>query len=339
MKNVKKLIAAALIGVLAVSAVGCKMIGKTEAAIKKSPVATVNKDTITKGDLDEKMKAVMEQMKAQGIDPTTQQGKDILKQQQQQVLQAMIQEKIILQKAAELKLVPEKAKLNEEVNKKIDEIKSQYKNEAGKVDETKFNEALKTANFSIDQLKTLIGNEVVKEKVRDYIIKDVKIDDAKVKEYYDMYSYKYTEKPNKIHLAHILTKTEDEAKKAKERLEKGEAFDKVAKEMSIDTAANQKGGDLGEVPFVDSGMDQTFMTAALKLAKGNISNPVQTQFGFHIIKCIDKVEYPVKKYETVKEEIKKTLLQEEQDKKVTDTYAKWKKDAKIETKKYEKNLG
>ena len=332
MKNVKKIIATALVGILAVSAVGCKMIGKTEAAIKKSPVAKVNKDTITRGELDEQMKQVIEQLKMQGIDPASQQGKDLLKQQQQQVLDNMIMNTIIKQKATELKVVPEKAKLDEEVNKKIDEIKKNYQ------DEAKFNEALKTANLTIEQLKSLISDEVIKEKVRNKVIEGMKIEDAKVKEYYDMYSFKYTEKPNKIHLAHILTKTEDEAKKARDRVVKGEDFAKVAKEMSIDTAANEKGGDLGEVPYVDSGMDETFMKAAMLLSKGVVSLPVKTQFGFHIIKCIDKIEYPVKKFEAVKEEITTTLLTEAQDKKVTDTLAQWKKDAKIETKKYEKNL-
>jgi foldase protein PrsA len=91
-----------------------------------------------------------------------------------------------------------------------------------------------------------------------------------------------------------------------------------------------------EVPFVGSGFDETFMSTALAQAEGKISAPVQTQFGFHIIKTISKTNYPVKKFEDVKEEIKKTLLDQEKQTKYTDTMTKWRTDAKIKT--YEENL-
>jgi len=331
-KNIKKLIAATLIGVFAVSAVGCKMVGKTQAAIDKSPVAKVNKDYITRGEFDKKLNQIKDQMKAQGMDVSSEQGKTMLTQQKQQLLDSMILEKIIMQKADELKLTSDKKKLDEEVKKQYDEIKKGYG------DEAKFNEALKGANLTAESLKVLLKDEVVKSKVIDYLIKDVKVEDSKAKEYYDANTAKYTEKPNTIHLAHILTKTQEEAIKAKSRVDKGEAFDKVAKEMSTDTVANEKGGDLGEVNYVDSGFDETFMKAALAMKPGTISTPVKTQFGYHVIKCIEKKEYPVKAFDKVKDEIKKQLLEEAQAKKVQDTYAKWKKDAKIETKKYEKNL-
>jgi len=283
-------------------------------------------------------------LKMQQIDPASEQGKEMLKQQQPQVLESLIMAKVVKQKAETLKLLPEKAKLDAEVNKKLDELKGKYTNEAGKPDEAKFKDALKQANLTIDQLKALISDEVVNDKVRAYIVKDIKIDDSKVKEYYDMYGQlKYTEKPNTMHLQHILTKTEDEAKKVKERLTKGEDFATVAKEVSTDPSAKENGGDLGIVNYdgsTESGSQliPEFMKGALPLAKGAISNPVKTEYGFHIIKCIDKTEYPVKAYDKVKEEIRTTLLEEAQNKKVTETLEKWKKEAKIETKKYEKNL-
>ena len=80
--------------------------------------------------------------------------------------------------------------------------------------------------------------------------------------------HSYTEKPNQIHLAHILVKTEDEAKKVKDRLDKGEDFAKVAKEVSTDPGSKDKGGDLGTVPYVNSGFDATFMAAAIALKEG-----------------------------------------------------------------------
>jgi foldase protein PrsA len=138
-----------------------------------------------------------------------------------------------------------------------------------------------------------------------------------------------------IKLAHILVGTEDEAKKVKERLGKGEDFAKLAKELSTDTGSKDNGGEY-EVPYVGSGFDQTFMTAAMAQGEGQISAPIGTQFGFHVIKTIKKTEYPVKKFDTVKEEIKTALLTENQQSKYLETMSKWREEAKI--KYYDDNL-
>ena len=91
---------------------------------------------------------------------------------------------------------------------------------------------------------------------------------------------------DEIHAAHILVKTEAEAKKARERVTTGhEDFAKVAKEISIDPSAKQNGGDLGF--FLPGQMVAPFAKAVEALKDGEISQPVQTQFGWHIIKRIE----------------------------------------------------
>ena len=82
-----------------------------------------------------------------------------------------------------------------------------------------------------------------------------------------------------IHARHILLPTEDEAKKALARVKGGEDFAKVATELSKDPSGN--GGDLGW--FTKDRMVPEFSDAAFKLKKGEISEPVKTQFGWHII--------------------------------------------------------
>lgn len=67
-----------------------------------------------------------------------------------------------------------------------------------------------------------------------------------------------------------------------ERLNKGESFDKLAKELSIDKGSGKRGGDLGF--FGRGAMVKPFELAAFKLEKNQISEPVKTQFGYHIIK-------------------------------------------------------
>ena len=85
---------------------------------------------------------------------------------------------------------------------------------------------------------------------------------------------------NRVHARHILLPTEDEAKKALARVKGGEDFAKVATELSKDPSAN--GGDLGW--FTKDRMVPEFSEAAFKLKEGEISEPVKTQFGWHIIK-------------------------------------------------------
>src|SRR5271167_3067038 len=83
-----------------------------------------------------------------------------------------------------------------------------------------------------------------------------------------------------IHARHILLPTEDDAKKALARVKGGEDFAKVANEVSKDTAGD--GGDLGW--FTKDRMVPEFSEAAFKLKEGEISDPVKTQFGWHVIK-------------------------------------------------------
>ena len=89
---------------------------------------------------------------------------------------------------------------------------------------------------------------------------------------------------NKIKCLHILLKKQSEALVILERLNKGESFVNLAKEFSIDKASGKRGGDLG---FFRRGMMvKPFEDVAFKLEKGQISEPVKTEFGYHIIKRI-----------------------------------------------------
>lgn len=326
MKNIRKILAVALISVLAVSSVGCNMISKTESGIKKSPVAKFDNMTITKAQLDERMVSVVDQFKQQYGDKfmDNSQYKDQFVQQQKDMLDNMITEKILLKKADELKVAPkDDAAKKALTDAKMEELKKAYTEDA--VKKSGF-----TQGYTDPKLISYATDIAIMDKVYAEMIKGVTVDDKAVQDYYNSNPLEFTEKPNTIHLAHILVATEDEAKKVKERLNKGEAFDKVAKEVSTDTASKDKGGDLDTVPYLNSGFDVNFMAAATALNEGTISEPVKTQFGYHIIKVIKKDTYPVKKFDAVKDDIKNQLLAAAQNKKYTDTLQQWKTDAKIQ---------
>jgi len=89
---------------------------------------------------------------------------------------------------------------------------------------------------------------------------------------------------NNIKCLHILVKKNSEALMVVDRLKNGESFTNLAKELSIDKASGKRGGDLG---FFRKGMMvKPFEDVAFRLEKGQISEPVKTEFGYHIIKRI-----------------------------------------------------
>lgn len=89
---------------------------------------------------------------------------------------------------------------------------------------------------------------------------------------------------DKIRCAHILVQKESQAKEILDKIKKGESFSKLAQQYSLDSS-RRKGGDLG---FFGRGiMVKEFEKAAFSLNKGQVSQPVKTQFGYHIIKRLD----------------------------------------------------
>lgn len=125
-----------------------------------------------------------------------------------------------------------------------------------------------------------------------------------------------------IHARHILVATEAEAKEIAERLKKGDDFATVAKEKSKDPSA--EGGDLGF--FTRGQMLKSFEDAAFALEEGQISEPVQTQFGWHIIKVEEKRTRPLPTFDQVKDQITTQLTQQ----KAKDTIRGLHDSAKIE---------
>jgi peptidyl-prolyl cis-trans isomerase C len=120
-------------------------------------------------------------------------------------------------------------------------------------------------------------------------------DDAMHKVYDE--AIKQTPNEQEVHARHILVATEGEAKDVEAQLKNGADFAALAKQKSKDPGAAE-GGDLGY--FTKDQMVPEFAEAAFKLDKGQISEPVKTQFGWHIIKLEDKRVKPTPSYDQVK---------------------------------------
>ncbi len=87
---------------------------------------------------------------------------------------------------------------------------------------------------------------------------------------------------NKIKCSHILVVKQSESLAIVERLKKGEKFGKLAKELSVDSGSAKRDGNLGY--FTKGMMVKPFEEVAFKLQIGEISDPIKTEFGYHIIK-------------------------------------------------------
>jgi peptidyl-prolyl cis-trans isomerase C len=145
--------------------------------------------------------------------------------------------------------------------------------------------------------------------------------DAAIKAAYDE-AAKNQKPQTEIHARHILVGTEEEAKAALKRLMGGEEFADIAKSVSKDPGA--EGGDLGW--FTKDRMVPEFADAAFKLDVGQVSDPVKSPFGWHIIEILDKREKPFPAFNEVKDQVSRYVVQKAQSALV----AELRKGAKIE---------
>lgn len=135
------------------------------------------------------------------------------------------------------------------------------------------------------------------------VFKKIQVTEKELKTYYDKNKAMFVQK-EQVKAKHILFKTQEEALTAKERILKGESFEDVAKELSIGPSA-PKGGDLGW--FEKEQMVPEFANSAFSLAIDEISDPVKTQFGYHIIKVYEKKVAGTKSFADVRTEMERTL--------------------------------
>jgi peptidyl-prolyl cis-trans isomerase C len=159
-------------------------------------------------------------------------------------------------------------------------------------------------------------------KLLDTEAKKAATEDAMRKVYDD--ATKQMQPEEEVHARHILVESEDEAKAVREELQKGANFAELAKSKSKDPSAQAEGGDLGF--FTKDQMVPEFAEAAFKLEKGQISEPVKSSFGWHIIQVEEKRMRPLPDYEQVKPQIQQFVVRKAQ----SEYLAKLREGAKIE---------
>ena len=190
-----------------------------------------------------------------------------------------------------------------DVQKKLDELKQQFY--AG--DESKYQAELKKYGLTDPDVRENLRASLLSQKIFDKVTKGVTVTDADVRKYYDDNIDQFTQ-PESRDVSHILVKTKAEAEKIRAELENGADFATLAKKYSTDTQSAKLGGELGNQPREQ--WVKPFGDALWALKTGEISQPVQSQFGWHVIKAnSDITPKKVTPFEQVKDQIKSQLLE------------------------------
>ena len=287
-------------------------------------VATVNGQNISKQQLQELFNAALQASGAKISD---------LNAQQQlggytQLLQDLIMDKLVAAAASSEKVS------DADVDAELAKIKGQFP------DEKAFQEQITQAGMTPEKLKENIRTGLQQSRWMKSQVKPAEITDEQAKAFYES-NIKEFEQPETVKASHILfmvepdaapdvvKQKEEAAKKAAERAAAGEDFTKLAKELSEEPGASESGGDLGFFP--KDRMVPEFAEAAFAQKVGDISKPVKTQFGWHVIKVTDKKAAGTVPFDQVKEQVVSYLKSNDQREAVQAVLNKLKESAKIET--------
>lgn len=187
------------------------------------------------------------------------------------------------------------------------------------------------------QIQVLTDEHLAKGYVQKNILSKVKVTDKDVEEYYKNHIKEF-EKPESVRVRHILIGfkgdiSDDEKKKLRKKAEDilrkakdGNDFAKLASEYSDDPGSKAKGGDLGYFPR--GNMVPEFENAAFSLKPGEISDIVETPYGYHIIKLEDKKAAETPAFDSVKDQAKIKATQAEEQKKINEFIEKARKETR-----------
>ncbi|MHC4458986.1 MAG: peptidylprolyl isomerase, partial [Planctomycetota bacterium] len=281
---------------------------------------TVNGVDITESQVEEQIKPQLDRLAARSQKLPPQ-----FIEQYKQRLRGQILERMIVQQLLDQKVKENKIKVTEEdVTKKLEEMASSQSPPLSLED---FESLVKTTGQSLDQIKERIrkglGYEKLIEAQREGK-KDITEDDAR--KYYSEHSEQF-KTPEQVRASHILIKPDAadpnkdpnqakaEAKaKAQDLLNKIKEDADFAELAKANSACPSSAGG-GDLKFFRKGqMVPPFEKTAFSLKVGQVSDVVETRFGYHIIKVTDRKEASVTTFEQAKEDISKRLSQEEQNK-------------------------
>ncbi len=223
-----------------------------------------------------------------------------------QVLQKMVDQQLIYERGRRL-----------EIEASAEEVEASMEERRGSSDEDTFAAELSAAGISKSSYRASVERELVVSKTISLEMEDVRVSDAEIKQYYEMYKDRFAEAPEEIKAAHVLLMVregDDEGvvlariKEIREKALAGEDFGELAARYSEEPGAAERKGSLGF--FARGQMVKPFEERAFALKVGEVSAPVKTRFGYHLIKLLDRLPAGKRSFEQASEMLSRSILEQ-----------------------------
>jgi len=307
-------------------------------SVPSDAVAVVGGDTISKAEFAQVLAQAQRSYKAQHKQ-FPKPGSATYGTIRAQIMQFLVERSEYSQKAKDLGITVS----DKDVENRLNEIKQQYfgtsnpgqKPKSQAEIEKLYQQQLKAQGLTDKDVKDGIKAQLIREKISEKITNDVKVSDGDAKKYYDDHKAQYEQpaQPESRDVRHILVKSHAKALAIYNQLKGGADFSKLALKYSIDPSKTSGGRltvckertvtcQLKTVP--------PFEKAAFSLKTNEISKPVHTQFGWHVIQALGPVNPAKKKSEIPFGQVKAAIKQTQVQQKKQDAFNKWWNDTKKE---------
>jgi parvulin-like peptidyl-prolyl isomerase len=287
----------ALMAVLAVAACGG---GSNSADVPEGAIAVVGDKTVTKEEFDK----LIEQQKKSA--ESQKQDFPAAGTPEYEALKATVVKGLVEQKEWELEGETMGIKVtDQEIETQLDQLKQQF----FQGDEEKYKAELAKQGLTDEDVRNELRTRILTNKIYEAVTKKVTVTDADIKAYYDKNPTQY-QQPASREVRHILVKSEAQAQKLHDQIQAGADFAKLATKYTQDEASKADGG---KFTAFKGRTVEPFDEFVFSARTGDLSEPIKTEFGWHIIEVLSAVK-PAKTtpLEEVKDSIKTTVLQTKQ---------------------------
>jgi len=229
-------------------------------------------------------------------------GQDLIEEFRRYKLEQLITSELLIQEAKNRDIQVSEEEKNEIFNQQVNALKQQ-----NNLNDEQFEGAIQKQGFeSLAQYKEMFMQNnmdgFIVNKLRDQVVSGSAVSDREAEEYYNENISQFEVKQQKK-VSHILFDNQEKAEEVLAEIKAGADFAEMASEHSTGPTA-ENGGDLGFISADEQGLDKTFRDAALQLDVGEVTDqPVETLFGYHLIKVTDEKEAETKELSEVKDQI------------------------------------
>ena len=310
----KKLIVGVVLLTLVVPALLLSACG--EEKLPAGAIATVGDGVVTQEQFDQIWQQAEAQYKSQeGAPPFPSPDSTQYNQLKASIVNYLVQNEIIKEKAAEMGVKVTDKQLDDRMKQIVEQVGGQKK----------LDKLLKEQSVTQAQLELQLQAQMLQDAVQQKVNDGIKVTQEQIQKYFDDPANKNQfSVPESVDARHVLVKTKAEAKKVRALLEADNSdanWKKVAAEYSTDPGSKDSGGDLGNFP--KGRMVKQFEDVAFDIEVGTVSQPVKTQFGYHVIEVTKKTPAS----EQTLEEAKKTIEEQLKYQKQATAWEDWLKQA------------